>query len=83
MKNHLSEHQLVDHLFRLDDKGSSRSAEQHLAECAECHAERDRLQQKFASLDSLRDTTEASETLIADTLRRIRLDQPARTVWFP
>ena len=84
MKSHLSDQQIIDHLFHLDSGAVARQSELHLAACPDCQARQEQLQRKLAHLDALRDDIQAPEQLVADTLRRIRNDDhPARTVFFP
>lgn len=48
---HLNEEELVLHHYREDDTAAQADAEQHLAECAECRAQYDALQQTLAAVD--------------------------------
>ncbi|MBU1694040.1 MAG: zf-HC2 domain-containing protein, partial [Verrucomicrobia bacterium] len=83
MKHHLKEQHILEHLFGLSAPEEAARIEQHLAECADCRRHAELLRNRFAALETLRETEEASERLIADTLRRVRTDRPARVVRFP
>ncbi|HOW96338.1 MAG TPA: zf-HC2 domain-containing protein [Kiritimatiellia bacterium] len=83
MNHHLKEQQILDYLFGLAEEAESARTEQHLAGCAECRKHADLLRRRFAALESLRETEAASERLIADTLRRVRVDHPVSESRFP
>lgn len=83
MNHHLKEQQILDYLFGLAAPAESARTEQHLAGCGDCRKHAELLRRRFATLESLRETEAASERLIADTLRRVRVDQPARETRFP
>lgn len=83
MNHHLKEQQILDYLFGLAEPAESARTEQHLAGCGDCRKHAELLRRRFATLESLRETEAASERLIADTLRRVRVDRPARETRFP
>jgi hypothetical protein len=83
MTRHPSDSELIEHSFNLCSDRHPRHIGEHLAQCSECKARADRLAGRLSALEALRDDSAASETLIADTLRRVRTLPERRTFPLP
>jgi hypothetical protein len=68
MNKHLTEQQLIDYQFKLADEAGLNTARVHLEQCEACRQRLQRLAQKFASLDLLRDEIEVPEELSSRTV---------------
>lgn len=75
MSRHLTDRQIVEHLYQLSGNRQAARATRHLDGCARCRERAEQLRLRLAALDGLREAPEAGERLIADTLRRVRLDE--------
>jgi len=81
MKRHLTEEELIRHKFGLASDEQVEGAAEHLAGCAECRRRLELLDQKFASLDLLREDVSASNELISQTITQAK--QPVRRKTIP
>jgi len=77
MSGHLSEDDLIRHLFDLASSDEQAAAGAHLEACAACRTRRDRLQARFSTLDELHEPVEVSEALIAQAVT-----PPPRRIWW-
>ena len=81
MKRHLTEEELIQHKFKLTSDEQAAAHAEHLSGCAECRQRLERLDQKFAALDLLRQGVSASDELISQTIARAK--QPVRRKTIP
>lgn len=77
---HINDDKLIQYQFDLLEEGQKPSVEAHLADCADCRAKLEQLQNRYASLDILGDEIPPSEALIQKTLQSSR---ESRTIPFP
>ncbi len=71
MKQHLTDQEIIAHLFHVGEKEEIQATLGHLKKCGACRKRSDLLRAKFSQLDSLKDEIVAPEELIAKTLGRI------------
>ncbi len=83
MSRHPTDQELIDCQFDLASPNQIEAVRAHLAACPNCAARRDRLVGRLGILNVLKTPAPASERLIADTLRRIRLAEPPRPARIP
>ena len=83
MNAHLRDEELIDQAFELVEERDAARVAQHLAACADCRERQARLCARLGQLEALQADVEAPQPLISDTLRRIRLDTPAKSIWPP
>ena len=76
MNTHLTDDELIDHAYGLGGDDDARPA-QHLTTCPACQARQAQLRARLDQLSLLQTPVEAPEPLITDTLRRIRMAEPA------
>ncbi|KPK75402.1 MAG: hypothetical protein AMJ79_11275, partial [Phycisphaerae bacterium SM23_30] len=81
MNRHLTEEEIIKYEFKLLADKQLQRARVHLEECSSCRRLQERLQGKFAVLETLREETKASEELIAKTLALVRQAPPTRGVY--
>ncbi len=78
MNGHLTDDELIDNAYGLcEDAADAAHRAQHLAACPACLARQAGLRARLDQLSLLQTPIEAPEPLITDTLRRIRLADPA------
>jgi len=68
---HTKQNQLIRYQFKLLSGNKLQQVEEHLAECEMCRKELERIQQKYAPLELLREDITASEDLISQTVANI------------
>jgi hypothetical protein len=71
---HTKQSHLVQYQFKLLTGNKLQQVEEHLADCDLCRKELEQIQQKYASLELLRDDITASEALISQTVANIGAD---------
>ncbi|TKJ34098.1 MAG: hypothetical protein CEE38_18710 [Planctomycetes bacterium B3_Pla] len=76
MDRHLTEQELIEHKFKLTSDKQAGATAEHLTGCVVCRRRLEQLDEKFASLDLLREDTHASEELISQVVEQAR--QPVR-----
>jgi len=81
MKRHLTEDELIQHLFELTPDASQSEFAAHLKDCSDCRERLEKLRRRFASLDLLAGDIELSEELISKVLA-VAEEPPARSQWF-
>jgi len=81
MKRHLTEEELIQHKFKLTSDDQAAAHAEHLSGCAECRQRLERLDQKFAALDLLREDVSASDELISQAIAQAK--QPVRRKTIP
>jgi len=62
---HLTERELLEYQFKLASDSRMRKAAEHLGKCGQCRENLERLIQKFAALDLLREEITVSDDLVA------------------
>jgi hypothetical protein len=70
MKAHLTEQQLIEYQFKLASDVKVGEISGHLKDCPQCREHLERLQNKFAALDLLREDVKASEDLISKAVKQ-------------
>jgi len=81
MKRHLTEDELIQHLFELTPDASQSEFAAHLKDCSDCRERLEKLRRRFASLDLIAGDIELSEELISKVLA-VAEEPPARSQWF-
>ncbi len=76
MTRHITEKELIEYRFELAAADRAGAIAAHLADCAECRENLERLSAKFAALDLLREDAQASEELINKAVEQAK--KPAR-----
>ncbi len=76
MDNHLTENELIEYRFELSSQEQQNVRSEHLAGCVECRQRLEKLNNKFAALDLLREDAHVSEELISQVLEQS--EQPIR-----
>ncbi|HUW18279.1 MAG TPA: DUF4139 domain-containing protein [Sedimentisphaerales bacterium] len=82
MKGHLTERELIEYQFKLASEGLAERMAGHLQECGKCRESLERLKQKFAALDLLREDFEVSEDLISQVLEQVSEPVKSKVVSF-
>ena len=82
MKRHLTEEELIQHKFKLTSDEQAAGHAEHLAGCADCRQRLERLEQKFAALDLLREDVSASDELISQTIAQSKRPVRRKTIPF-
>jgi len=77
MKGHLTERELIEYRFELGPEAQAERIAGHLQSCAQCRESLEKLKDKFAALDLLREEVEVSEELISQVVGQAA--KPART----
>ncbi|MHC4704825.1 MAG: DUF4139 domain-containing protein [Planctomycetota bacterium] len=81
MKAHLTERELIEYQFKLAPEAQIEQAEQHLEACRDCRESLERLKNRFAALDLLREEVEVSEQLISKAVEHAGKPAARRTIW--
>ena len=70
MKAHLTEQELIEYQFKLASDVRIGEISGHLKDCPQCREHLEKLQNKFAALDLLREEVKASEDLISKVVKQ-------------
>jgi hypothetical protein len=82
MKAHLTEQQLIEYQFKLASDVRIGEMSGHLKDCPHCRDHLERLQNKFAALDLLREDVKASEDLISKAVKQAGIPVRKRFILF-
>jgi hypothetical protein len=85
VKPHLTEDALIKYQFNLCDELEANHIAEHLQNCSDCSGELEKVKQKFAALDLLKEDAEISAELIEETVRYAKTPRKVhmikRPVW--
>jgi hypothetical protein len=82
MKRHLTEEELIRQKFGLASDEQAAAHAEHLAGCAECRGRLERLDQKFAALELLREDVSASDELVSQAAAKAKQPVRRKTIAF-
>ena len=82
MKGHLTERELIEYRFELGPEAQAERIAGHLQSCAQCRESLEKLKDKFAALDLLREEVEVSEELISQVVGQAHQPRQPKVVKF-
>ncbi len=82
MNRHLTKDELIKYQFDLLEQDEKTSAAEHLAQCSECQAELENLQDKFSALDLLSNEAMLGEELIVSTAAQAKSPAKPKMILF-